>query len=53
MFTYVVEYFVHSEEAGEEAACIGHAHFVGDAGRVVGCTDDAVVCGVEGELDCL
>jgi hypothetical protein len=45
--TYVVEHLVHGEEAGEETARVGHAHFVGDTGRVVSCADDAVVPRVE------
>jgi hypothetical protein len=49
--TYVVKHLVDCVEAREEAGFLGPGHFVGDAGHAVFGADDAVVCGVEAELD--
>jgi hypothetical protein len=51
--TYVVEHFVHSVEAGEEAPRVRHRHFVGNAWITVFSADNAVISRVEAKFNCL
>jgi hypothetical protein len=51
MYTYIIEHFVHGVEAREETLLVVPSHFVRDTGKSIFCADDAVVGGIEAELD--